>query len=212
MEKKEKINRFIQAFSFVMQNTIQTDFDIPRNKRTDYIIGRCVDMLDKHFTEFSLNRIVNYCVCQIHAYSNFSEENAKHWRYENAFGKTAVKRFINLSEGQKFYEDRWLKSYRLSRNKILSEIKAQSENPYKDYIYLEHEEYFKRRAHNKEAGFFICQSLTLLWSPFSKACTTCHWEKRCQEVTKEKYPRIYTARVNELLIRAEHEKQKKRAE
>ena len=95
----------------------------------------------------------------------------------------------------KYYEDRWLASANITRSHLLSYLADKSKHPHQQYVYMPMEEPTKRRMLNTNAGYLICQSSTLGWSPESESCSLCKFVNQCQIETQRKFPEIYRLRI-----------------
>jgi hypothetical protein len=189
MEKKERIKYTIHVFSCLMRKTVFPEFVFPGGGIAGRCVSSCLDVLANPCDE----RIIDYCICQVHAISRFSVDYLRKWNVSHSFGKKALKRFNE--ENWKYSEDAWLKRYGFSRNGLLGILSGNREHPLHKFIFPEYEENTKRRMLNTEVGFYICLVSTLLFTPFSPVCRKCNNKEKCREATKEKYPELFRIRI-----------------
>lgn len=198
METQEKINITVRIFSFLVRKTIDKSFVFPgggaaRRTMTAFIAS----MEDTGRQEFSVGRITDYCICQVHALSMYDAALFSRWTAAHSFGQRAVERFAGNTRAKRYFEDQFLREFALSREWLSDEFRDRSLHPLMKFVYPEYEEITKRRLHNTEAGFYICQVSTLLWTPFSNACRSCKNNMRCRSVTMWKHPELYRIRILE---------------
>lgn len=198
---QERSKQLSRLFTMLMQLTVEASFSMPGGRMAEKRIDDTLEYLDKHYGEVGLERIVDYCVCQVHRVSQFGEEYLPNWKLSHSFGETALVRFVTRKQGQKYYEDRWLDGFKLIREKLLGYIEDRSIHPLYRFIYPEYEEHTKCRALSSEVGYYICGVSTLLWTPFSAACRACTKSEACKARTQHIYPELYRIRV------AEHERE-----
>ena len=198
MEKEEKNKFAVRVFTFLVKQTVSPFFVFPGGGIAMRSVDTCLDSLEKLYkSELSRERIIDFCICQVYTISKFDTYYFRKWNVSHSFGKKAIERFSQNTSGKKYYEDRWLKMYDLSRQSLVGQFDDKSSHPLHKFIFPEYEETTKIRLHDSEAGFYICQISTLLWTPFSCACRTCKNEERCKNITSRKYPELYRIRNEE---------------
>ncbi len=198
----QKLNKqAIRLFSYLMRKTLVPIFSFPGGKLAFDKVDACLASLAKEYGELGEQRLVDFCICQVYTMYKFGEEYIPKWRLSHSFGDKALERFIKRKQGQKFFEDRWLKEYGLNRELLCEYIEDRSEHPYFKFIYPEYEEATKRRLLSSELGYYICGVSTLMWTPFSLSCQQCANAEKCEVRTQRIYPEIYRIRV------AEHRKE-----
>jgi len=198
MERQEQSNYIIRVFTFLMKRTIMDQFVFPGGGIAHKALDSCLDSLEEiYMSSLSDERLLDYCICQVFAMSGFSKSYIDKWKAGHSFGKKAIERFYQNTKNKRFFEDKWLDRYGLSRFTLLDSFGDRKEHPLAKFIYPRYEEITKKRLLNLEAGFYICQLSTLLWTPFSAACRQCRHEGRCREITKRKYEELYRIREEE---------------
>lgn len=198
MERKEQISYLVKVFGFLMRETINPHFAFPGGGIVSKTMDSCMGSLEKACSSgLSHERLLDYCICQIFAISSYSELYINRWNISHSFGKKAIQRFGRNTKIQRYYEDKWLDQYGFSRSLLLERFSDRRDHPYRKFIYPEYEERTKLRLLNTEAGFYICQLSTLLWTPFSKACQKCNYAGRCKGITSRKYDELYRIREEE---------------
>lgn len=194
---QEKSKQISRLFVLLVRLTVQSTFIMPGGRLAEKQIDDALDYLSKHYGEVGLERIVDYCVCQVYRISEFGADYLTKWKVSHSFGNKATTRFITRKPGQKYYEDKWLADFRLTREDLLSEIQERSTHPLFKFIYPDYEDATKRRALSSVVGYYICGASTLLWTPFSKVCRSCLKSEACKVRTQKLYPEIYRLRVAE---------------
>lgn len=186
-----------RLFTVLMRRSVFPAFAFPGGKVAERRMDACLNYLAAHYGMVGLERIVDFCVCQVYAISRFTPEYLLKWKLSHSFGERACVRFVTRKPGQKYYEDRWLKDYGLDREQLQNMIEDRSVHPFYRFIYPSWEDHTKRRAVSTEAGYFICAASTLLWTPFSPVCSSCSLSEACQTRTRHLYPELYRIRVAE---------------
>lgn len=195
MQEKSKL--ISRLFVLLMRLSVQANFAMPGGRLAEKQIDDALDYLTKHYGEVGLERIVDYCVCHVHRISEFGADYLKKWKLSHSFGSNAVNRFVTRKPGQKYYEDKWLARFKLTREALLCEIEDRSTHPLFKFIYPDYEDATKRRALSLVVGYYICGASTLLWTPFSKVCRSCPKSEACKVRTQKLYPEIYRLRIAE---------------
>lgn len=196
MEKEELLKKKIRTiYTEIERRLVDRDFTFPEGGKVNIALSKFIKEFAKLCGgEFNTDRLVDYCVFQIH-----KNREAKYQRRlaSNVFGKTAIEKYRSMSSKAKtFVEDKWLAEANLNRAYLKSLI-CNREHPQAKYIYMPSEEATKRRNINTEVGFLICQTSTLLWSPFSPTCQQCNNADRCKRETERNYPELYRIRLEE---------------
>lgn len=196
MEKERKIRAITGIFSILMKTAIAPAFAFPKGGIATRAVSSCLDVLEEIYQgQVSNERIVDFCICQVHALSRFTESYHAKWKVTHSFGGKAVERFKANKQVHRYYEDKWLKGYRLTRGGLLMEIQDRREHPLAPYIFPQHEEGTKKRAFSTPVGYYICGISTLLYTPFSPACRNCGNAKECSERTRMNFPELYRIRM-----------------
>lgn len=173
-----------RLFTVLMRRTVLPGFVFPGGKVAERRVDACLGYLSLTFGTVGLERIVDFCICQVYAVSRFTPDYLLKWKLSHSFGERACVRFVTRKPGQKYYEDRWLKEHSLTREYLLGLIEDRQVHPYYRFINPTWEEHTKRRAVSTEAGYYICAASTLLWTPFSVACRMCRFSDACQNRTR----------------------------
>lgn len=186
-----------RLFTVLMRRSVFPGFVFPGGKVAERRVDNCLDYLTAHYGMTGLERIVDFCVCQVYTISKFGPDYLLKCKLSHSFGERACVRFVTRKPGQKYYEDRWLGDYGLDREQLQAIIEDRSIHPFYRFIYPSWEDHTKRRAVSTEAGYFICAASTLLWTPFSPVCRLCSSSKECRTRTFRLYPELYRIRVAE---------------
>ena len=184
------IKQTMKVFSQIAANLINPSFRFSNGGATVRVVKQALERLEKKCGGLSRERIVDYCISAAYVFKNRGEE----WTINQAFGPKSIQKF-NTDKGLKYYEDRWLASANITRGDLISLIADRSNHPQARYIYLPMEEPTKKRMLNSDAGYLICQSSTLGWSPESECCSQCRFAEECKVETSIKYPEIYRLRL-----------------
>lgn len=188
----------VDVFSLLMQSTIKKSFSFPGGGISQKIVSSCIEALESEcLNGLSRERIIDFCICQVYALSEFGPSYLKNWKVSHSFGKKAIERYRKTGSGKKYYEDKWLKKAGLNRENILNLFQDRRKHPLYKFIFPEFEEHTKLRMYNSEVGFYICQISTLLWTPFSSLCLGCKHQQRCIEALKLKFSELYRIRIEE---------------
>lgn len=184
------IKQTMKVFTRIATNLINPSFRFTSGGDAIRIIAQALESLEKKYGGLSRERIVDYCVTSAYIFKNRGRE----WRINQVFGPRSIQRF-DTNKGRRYHEDRWLATVNITRADLLSLIEDRSRHPQAKYIYMPMEEPTKQRLLNHEAGFLICQSSTLGWSPESECCSNCRFTEECKIETNRKFPEIYRLRL-----------------
>ena len=190
MERDEWRNNSRRLFTRLVCMTLWKDFIFPAGGRAGRVLDACFDTL----APVSAERLADFCICQVFAISGFTADYRFRWDVTHSFGKRAVERYLHSDRQRRSHEDRWLKSFSLSRAGITALVEDRSRHPFERFIYPEYEETTKRRLLSTEAGYAVCGMSTLLWTPFSPSCRHCAHAGRCRRRTAALYPELYRIR------------------
>lgn len=191
----------MRLFTVLMRRSVYPGFAFPGGKVAERRVDGCLDYLTVHYGTVGLERIVDFCVCQVYAISRYSPDYLLKWKLSHSFGERACARFVTRKPGQQYYENRWLGSYGLDRMQLLAIIEDRSVHPFYRFVYPSWEDHTKRRGVSTEAGYFICAVSTLLWTPFSPVCRSCRLSEDCRKRTCRLYPELYRIRVAEYQVK-----------
>ena len=186
-----------KVFSFLMREMVEPSFRFPGGGMAQRQIADCLEMLDDGTGSLSRDKIVDFCVCQVHIVAFYGRGYLAKWNASHSFGKKARERFSRSGQRQRYYEDRWLRGKGLSRAALLDLFRDRSVHPLAKFIYPESEDRTKKRHRGSEAGLYICSVSTLMWTPFSPVCAACPNGEACRDMTSRRYPELYRIRVEE---------------
>lgn len=201
MERDEWKNSSRRLFTRLVRTTLWADFVFPAGGRTGRVMDACFDQL----TPVSAERLADFCICQVYAISGFGTTYRRRWDITHSFGGKAVNRYLQAGKERRYHEDRWLKSFSLSRSELAASVEDRSRHPLAKFLFPEYEEPTKRRLLSTEAGYAVCGMSTLLWTPFSPSCRHCANVVRCQRRTEALYPELYRIRCEAWQERQEAE-------
>ena len=186
-----------RLFTVLMRRSVIPGFVFPGGRVAERQVDSCLEYLRLAFGTVGSERIVDFCICQVYVISRFTQDYLLKWKPGHSFGKRACVRFVTRKAGQKYYEDRWLNRYNLTREYLRGIIEDRQVHPYYRFINPAWEEHTKRRAVSTQAGYYICAASTLLWTPFSPVCRICRFSDACQKRTRHLYPELYRIRIAE---------------
>lgn len=195
MEKQERLIRQIKAVYTKIASNIDPAFKFPDGGRADGKLAKFINRLTEDLGgQFSPSRCVDYCIFQIHKNRTSLHQSSLS---TNTFGDTAYKKYRQMSAQNKTYaENQWLNEIGLTREELYKMVNAEKrEHPQIKYIYMPSEDVTKRRCLNTEIGLLICETSTLMWSPFSPVCQQCNCVEDCKKITETKYPELYRIRI-----------------
>lgn len=193
MEREEtlKIRNVKTVYTEIMKRIFDAEFSFPNGGQMDGRISKVIKNMTKMYGQCNENRIVDYCVFQL--YRCRDSEYTKSLTL-GMFGDTAFSKFERFGVKKRNSENQWLAEVGLSRDYLCSLIKKK-EHPFAKFVYMPSEEMTKMRKINTDVGFFICAISTLMWSPYSKACSICSNAERCKKETEKRYPELYRIRI-----------------
>lgn len=186
-----------RLFTLILCRTLWPGFRFPGGRAAECAVERCAQALESTHGALSTERVADFCICQVYAISGYGEEYRRRWRPAHSFGAKALERFSATTLARRYYEDRWLHGYGLTREGLASETGC-GEHPLARFVFPEWEELTKRRLLSTEAGYLVCGSSTLLWTPQSPVCGRCVLRDRCRERTRRLYPELYRLRCEAL--------------
>ena len=156
MEKKEWIEGCKRVFTKLVKDTLWEDFKFPNGGRSERYIGDCYDRLLKKYT-ISTECLVDFCVCQVSTIMSFNTDTKYRcrWNITHSFGDKAIYRFQIYDDKRRYYDDKWLRKYNLSRQDFLSMLRDRKSHPLLKYVFPEYEEHTKYLNHSSEIGYII---------------------------------------------------------
>ena len=185
------IKQTIKVFTTIVRALISPTFKSSEGGATIRTVRQSLERLEKKQGSLSRERIVDYFICSLYAFKNRGNE----WTMSSVLGPKSLERYLKCGKENRYYEDRWLASENLTRDSLLGLIADKSSHPQAQYVYMPMEESTKSRLFNTEAGYIVCQSSTLGWSPESASCRQCKFVEKCKIETKRKYPEIFRLRI-----------------
>lgn len=180
----------MKIFTEIATKLISPSFKFSKGGEAIRIVAQALGRLEKKHGSLSRERIVDYCVSAAYTFKDRGDK----WKINQVFGPKSIEKF-GTDRRVKYYEDRWLASANITRSHLLSYLADKSKHPHQQYVYMPMEEPTKRRMLNTNAGYLICQSSTLGWSPESENCSLCKFVNQCQIETQRKFPEIYRLRI-----------------
>lgn len=195
MENEKKTKEMMKVFAFLM-NRVYPGFAFPGGAASRRAVASCLRSLESS-GQPDAERMVDFCVCQVYALSNFGEEYKNRWRVTHSFGKKALRRYAESKREVRYYEDKWLYGNELSRELLCELIRDRTFHPQAKFIYPRYEDRTKKRLVGTALGYYICGASTLLWTPFSPVCADCPKAAACEQRTRTAYPELYRIRVEE---------------
>lgn len=180
----------MRIFTKIATNLVSSSFRFSNGGSSERVVTQALERLEKKCGGLSRERIVDYCVASAYIFKDRGDK----WTINQVFGPKSIERF-NTDKGLKYYENKWLATANITRDDLMALIVDRSNHPLAQYVYLPMEEPTKRRALNSDAGYLVCQSSTLGWSPESECCMSCVYTEKCKEETDKKYPEIYRLRL-----------------
>ena len=188
---KNNIKKTRTVYEKIVNTLVEPSFHISDGHSTYKALEGFLEKLGGFYGYITDERIVDYCVFAAYRYRNTPAIQ----KVKQAFGTTAIQTFIKSSSIERFCENKWIASGKLSRNDLIQMINiTQRQHPHAQYLYMASEEQTKLRMHNRQVGFVLCQSSTLGWSPLSEACKSCDYIADCKTLTQKKYPEIFRLR------------------
>jgi hypothetical protein len=197
--EREESSRFVKhVFASLVRQTVSSGFRFPEGAAANRNVEACLRALEEKNGSLGRIRMVDFCICQVFALSRFGAHYLSgKWKAGHSFGKRALERFSATTSRSRYFEDRWLSRYGLSRCKIMEENRSRKEHPMFKFIYPEYEEATKKRMQGQEVGFYLCLVSTLLWTPFSPTCARCPEAEKCKVATERRYGELYRIRMEE---------------
>jgi len=116
MERKEWIDGCRRLFTRLVRTTVWADFVFPTGGKSDRQLGMCFDGLCREVVSVSAERLSDFCICQTYAISGYDTAYRRKWNVSHSFGKKAIGRYLRSGKERRYREDRWLKSFGLSRH------------------------------------------------------------------------------------------------
>lgn len=193
---EKQINATIGLYTEIVRKCCDSKWSFPAGGKPKITVQ---DFLTKFQAcrggKLSGSELVDYCIYQANMYREWG--NWKHkWTAGHSFGPNALKRYIGANtKNQKYMQDKWLESGGLRRNDLYSRFLPPTTHPLSAYTFMVSEEGAKQRHLNEEAGYYLCQQLTLGWTPFSETCCACNFQEKCSQELKRKVPELYRIRV-----------------
>lgn len=201
MEKSVRIRLTIRLFELLVRRMVSPTFTFKGGYATARTVEQCLDSLCKERgTEPSPECVADFCICQVYAINGFSADYlATKWYPAHSFGRKAMQRFLSRTPARRRREELWIRREGLTVEMLYAMLRDRSHHPLWRYLNPGYEEATKLRLLGADAGYYICGASTLLWNPFSEACTRCPKAAGCRERTRKTYPELYRIRCEELL-------------
>lgn len=193
MEKVNPASNLQQLFTLLLRHTLWPGFRFPGGGAAGRAVTGCAEAFERTHGALSAERMADFCICQAYAASGYGEEYRRRWQPAHSFGAKALERFRATTPARRYYEDRWLRGYGLTREGLVTKAEC-GEHPLARFVFPAWEESTKRRLLSTEAGYLVCGCSTLLWAPQSPSCTKCRSSVRCRERTQHLYPELYRLR------------------
>jgi hypothetical protein len=190
MANEKLIKQTITVCTEIINRLINPSFRFSKGGTTVKTLSKFIDLFVKEYGSVTKERLVDFCVCTAYTY-----KDREKWTVRQFFGRCSLKRLRENKKGAVYYEDLWLSGANLDREYLASLIIDREKHPQSKYIYVSSEESSKRRLLNHEAGYLICQTSTLGWSPESVSCSECVFIEKCKKETQIKYPELYRIRL-----------------
>lgn len=196
MELQERTTKVRGMIETVIRRTVDPKWKYTQSGMAALQLQSGLELLPKLFggVEVADERVVDFIVYQIYRNRQYIENGR--WNPSWIFSNNALEKYkVQFMDekgksGMRYYIDKWLDEYELSRGQLVSMIAKQKPNPLRNMVYMESEEPIKRRFFNTEMGFVLCQQHTTGWSPLSDSCTKCNRWVECGKLTAEKYPEL----------------------
>ena len=196
MELQERTTKVRGRIETVIRHTGDPKWKYTQSGMAALQLQSGLELLPKLFggVEVADERVVDFIVYQIYRNRQYIENGR--WNPSWIFSNNALEKYkVQFMDekgksGMRYYIDKWLDEYELSRGQLVSMIAKQKPNPLRNMVYMESEEPIKRRFFNTEMGFVLCQQHTTGWSPLSDSCTKCNRWVECGKLTAEKYPEL----------------------
>lgn len=191
---REKSRWVEKIFTLLMCRGVDPKFRFPKGAIATRTVNAGLAVLDGGTDALSREKVVDFCVCQVYAISQFPNDYIKKWNVSHSFGNKAMERFQASTQGRRYYEDLWLREIAFSREELLDMIRDRSRHPLAKFIYPQYEDHTKLRRTGTEAGMYSCSVSTLMWTPFSPVCSECGCAEKCREMTRKRYPELLRIR------------------
>lgn len=183
------IKQTIKVFQEIVTRLINPNFVVSSGGKSVRIVTKALNALEQKFGTLTAERIADYCVSSAYVF-----KQRQTFTICQALGAKSIERF-NSDKGLRYYEDKWLAEANIVRNDLVRLIVDKQSHPLSKFVYPLYEETTKRRVLNQEPGYYVCQVLTLGWTPFSSACSQCKYADKCQAETSKKHPELYRLRI-----------------
>lgn len=186
-------------FQKVVKELVNKDWLQPATSLYTIKIG--LEKFDKLFPNgASDGRVIDFLVYQIYRFRDLIAITGSRWNITWCFSDKAIEKFKNqflVSEGKAgmlYYIDQWLEEGGLNRGMLEDLICEQKEHRLAKHIYIQSEDYTKRRFVNTEVGVALCSKATTGWAPQSPICSSCKFADKCMRITEKKYPELVRLR------------------
>ena len=110
MERNDKTRVTVSLFETLVRRLIDAPFRFPGGESGRRAVAACLELLRTHSGgELSDERIADFCICQVHAISQFDRSYLScRWMPSHSFGPKARERFAATTPVRRYHEDRWL--------------------------------------------------------------------------------------------------------
>lgn len=190
MEREYLIRQTMKLFTEIATKLISSSFKFSKGGAAYNTVAKALDGVEKKYGSLTKERVVDYCVSAAYPF----RERGSDWKINQVFGPKSIER-LNSDKGLRYYQDKWLARANITRSHLVSYLVDKSEHPQAQYEYLPMEEPTKSRMLNTHAGYLICQTSTLGWSPESESCSQCNYTEECKIETQKKFPEIFRLRI-----------------
>ena len=122
MEKKEWIDGCRRLFTRLLRAAVWPDFQFPSGGKADRQLSACFDLLCREAGTVSPERLSDFCICQVYALSGYAPSYRGKWNISHSFGRKAADRYLHSGKERRYWEDRWLKGFGLSRDSLTQAV------------------------------------------------------------------------------------------
>lgn len=143
MEKKEWIDGCRRLFTRLLRAAVWPDFQFPSGGKADRQLSACFDLLCREAGSVSPERLSDFCICQVYALSGYAPSYRGKWNISHSFGRKAADRYLHSGKERRYWEDRWLKGFGLSRDSLTQAVENRRGHPFGRFIYPEYEEIYQ---------------------------------------------------------------------
>lgn len=191
-----KCRRVARTAEVIIRKCISQTYRLPKSEYYLKAIEECMTLYKQKCYPMGLadERIADYLLFHLYRYRDVV--TGRRWSIMWLFTTLNVEKYKEQfltkegKSGIRYYIQEWMDENGLRMDRLLTVMAPPKPSILAQMVFMPSEEPIKRRWHNTENGFLLCQRSTTGWSPLSAMCRRCDFKDKCMRETEHKYPEL----------------------